>query len=60
MSDVRVLTSTGASAKDLSARLAYYRIPDGDTTPVFTINGFKRRVRQRPPSPIRALQLLDN
>jgi hypothetical protein len=63
MSDVRVLTSTGVSAKDFVGKIGVPLPdpPDGNTTPVFTINGFQPTgTATSSVSRSKTLQLLDN
>ena len=63
MSDVRILTSTGASAKDFVGKIGVPLPdpPDGNATPTFTINGFQPTgTATSSVSRSKTLQLLDN
>jgi len=63
VSDVRILTSTDISAKDIIGKIGVPLPdpPDGSTTPVFTINGFQPTgTASSSVSRSKTLQLLDN
>jgi len=63
VSDVRVLTSTALSARDIIAKIGVPLPdpPDGSTSPTFTINGFQPTgTAGSSVSRSRTLQLLDN